>query len=104
MHHFGLSACTSSYINGQCPHHLAFYLFSFIFSLRISTWNNNVSNVLTPRPSAGGGVTMAGAEDEVAELAALLSAPIAVTYLHNDAVPADNPLYAGPLGLFFQLY
>lgn len=43
---------------------------------------------------------MAGAEDEVAELAALLSAPIAVTYLHNDAVPADNPLYAGPLGLF----
>lgn len=46
---------------------------------------------------------MAGAEDEVAELAALLSAPIAVTYLHNDAVPADNPLYAGPLGLFFQL-
>ncbi|KAL5271080.1 hypothetical protein ACHWQZ_G001664 [Mnemiopsis leidyi] len=47
---------------------------------------------------AGGGVTMAGAEDEVAELAALLSAPIAVTYLHNDAVPADNPLYAGPLG------
>ena len=42
---------------------------------------------------------MAGAEDEVSELAALLSAPIAVTYLHNDAMPADDPFYAGSLGL-----
>lgn len=41
---------------------------------------------------------MSGAQDEVLELASLLSAPIAVTYLHNDAVPADHPLYAGPLG------
>jgi len=47
---------------------------------------------------AGGGVTMSGAEDEVAELATLLGAPMAVTYLHNDALPADHPLYAGPLG------
>ena len=47
---------------------------------------------------AGGGVTMAQAEAEVAELASLLAAPVAVTYLHNDAMPADNPLYAGPLG------
>ena len=45
---------------------------------------------------------MAGAEDEVADLANLLSAPIAVTYLHNDALPADHPLYAGPLGLFLS--
>jgi len=47
---------------------------------------------------AGGGVTMAGAEAQVAQLASLLSAPVAVTYLHNDAFPADHPLYAGSLG------
>ena len=41
---------------------------------------------------------MSGAQDEVSELASLLSAPIAVTYLHNDAMPVDDPLYAGPLG------
>ena len=46
---------------------------------------------------------MAGAEDEVSELAALLSAPIAVTYLHNDAMPADDPFYAGSLGLWGEM-
>ena len=42
---------------------------------------------------------MSGAEREVSELAALLSSPVAVTYLHNDALPADDPFYAGPLGI-----
>ena len=41
---------------------------------------------------------MAEAQDEVAKLAELLGAPVAVTYLHNDAIPSDNPFYCGPLG------
>ena len=41
---------------------------------------------------------MAGAHAEVGELADLLSAPVAVTYLHNDAFSCDHPLYCGPLG------
>ena len=31
-------------------------------------------------------------------LAEFLHAPVATTYLHNDAFPADHPLWAGPLG------
>eukprot|EP00116_Pleurobrachia_bachei_P001106 sb/3461368/ len=54
-----------------------------------------LASLVTP---TGGGVTMAGAEAQVAQLASLLSAPVAVTYLHNDAFPADHPLYAGSLG------
>jgi len=57
-----------------------------------------IRNAKNPVILAGGGVTMAGAEDEVGDLATLLSAPVAVTYLHNDALPANHPLYAGPLG------
>jgi len=57
-----------------------------------------IKHAKNPVILAGGGITMAGAEDEVSELAALLSAPIAVTYLHNDAMPADDPFYAGSLG------
>ena len=44
---------------------------------------------------------MSGAQDEVSELAALLAAPVAVTYLHNDALPANDPQYAGPLGKLY---
>jgi sulfoacetaldehyde acetyltransferase len=47
---------------------------------------------------AGGGVVSANAGASLAELAELLSAPVATSYLHNDAFPASHPLSVGPLG------
>lgn len=47
---------------------------------------------------AGGGVIMAGASAQAVELAELLHAPVACSYLHNDAFPATHPLWCGPLG------
>jgi sulfoacetaldehyde acetyltransferase len=35
---------------------------------------------------------------EAVQLAELLHAPVACSYLHNDAFPAAHPLWAGPLG------
>ncbi len=46
----------------------------------------------------GGGVVMGDAEREAIELAELLSAPVASSYLHNDSFPARHPLWCGPLG------
>jgi sulfoacetaldehyde acetyltransferase len=47
---------------------------------------------------AGGGVIMAGAATETVQLAELLHAPVANSYLHNDSFPASHPLWCGPLG------
>jgi sulfoacetaldehyde acetyltransferase len=47
---------------------------------------------------AGGGVVMGGAFAEAVQLAELLHAPVANSYLHNDTFPASHPLWAGPLG------
>ncbi len=47
---------------------------------------------------AGGGVLMAEGAKEAAALAELLHAPVAESYLHNDAFPASHPLWVGPLG------
>ena len=47
---------------------------------------------------AGGGVVMANGQAEAIALAELLQAPVAVSYLHNDAFPARHPLWVGPLG------
>ena len=47
---------------------------------------------------AGGGVIMSGGTREAVELAELLHAPVACSYLHNDAFPASHPLWVGPLG------
>ncbi len=46
----------------------------------------------------GGGVVMADGQAEAIALAELLQAPVAVSYLHNDAFPAHHPLWVGPLG------
>jgi sulfoacetaldehyde acetyltransferase len=46
----------------------------------------------------GGGVVMGDAEREAIELAELLQAPVANSYLHNDSFPADHALWCGPLG------
>ncbi|HYR00849.1 MAG TPA: sulfoacetaldehyde acetyltransferase, partial [Casimicrobiaceae bacterium] len=47
---------------------------------------------------AGGGVVMGDGGQEAARLAERLQAPVAVSYLHNDAFPAGHPLWVGPLG------
>jgi sulfoacetaldehyde acetyltransferase len=47
---------------------------------------------------AGGGVIMAEGQSEAVALAELLRAPVATSYLHNDAFPASHPLWVGPLG------
>ncbi|HEX6945335.1 MAG TPA: sulfoacetaldehyde acetyltransferase, partial [Casimicrobiaceae bacterium] len=47
---------------------------------------------------AGGGVVMGEALPAALALAELLQAPVATSYLHNDAFPAAHPLWVGPLG------
>ncbi|NHN48078.1 sulfoacetaldehyde acetyltransferase [Halostella sp. JP-L12] len=47
---------------------------------------------------AGLGVIYSDAVDEVAELAELLNAPVANSYLHNDSFPISHPLAVGALG------
>ena len=47
---------------------------------------------------SGGGVIMGEGMKEAVALAELLHAPVACSYLHNDAFPASHPLWAGPLG------
>ena len=44
------------------------------------------------------GVIDAGAIDDVRALAEYLGAPVATSYLHNDAFPADHPQAVGPIG------
>ncbi len=47
---------------------------------------------------SGRGVVDAGAVEVIKALAEHLSAPVACTYLHNDAFPCDHPLWTGPIG------
>ncbi len=47
---------------------------------------------------AGGGVVDSDSHREVARLAELLGAPVATSYLHNDAFPANHELAVGPIG------
>ena len=47
---------------------------------------------------SGRGVVDAGAIPVVEKITELLTAPVACTYLHNDAFPADHPLWVGPIG------
>ena len=47
---------------------------------------------------AGGGVVQADGVAEARALAEYLSAPVACSYLHNDAFPASHELAVGPLG------
>lgn len=47
---------------------------------------------------SGRGVVDTGAIPVVAKIAELLTAPVAVTYLHNDAFDRDHHLWVGPIG------
>lgn len=47
---------------------------------------------------AGGGVAVSGGVGELTQLAELLTAPVANSYLHNDTFPNRHELSVGPLG------
>ncbi len=47
---------------------------------------------------SGGGVIFSDAVEECVALAEHLNAPVVTSYLHNDAFPAEHPLWCGPLG------
>jgi sulfoacetaldehyde acetyltransferase len=57
-----------------------------------------IATAKNPVILAGAGVVMGDSQKEVQALAEYLQAPVATTYLHNDAFPADHPLWCGPLG------
>jgi sulfoacetaldehyde acetyltransferase len=57
-----------------------------------------IAGAQNPVIIAGAGVVMGDSQQQVRELAEYLQAPVATTYLHNDAFPADHPLWCGPLG------
>jgi sulfoacetaldehyde acetyltransferase len=52
----------------------------------------------SPIVVSGMGVIEAAATDDVRELAERLDAPVATSYLHNDAFPAGHELAVGPIG------
>ncbi|WP_029266289.1 sulfoacetaldehyde acetyltransferase [Virgibacillus alimentarius] len=47
---------------------------------------------------SGRGAVDSDGVDAVKNIAEHLSAPVAVSYMHNDAFPADHPLAVGPIG------
>lgn len=57
-----------------------------------------IASAKNPVLLCGGGVVIGDAIEEAKALAEFVSMPVAVTYLHNDAFPADHPLMCGPLG------
>lgn len=57
-----------------------------------------LANAERPVIISGRGVVDSDCQDVVARIAELLTAPVACTYLHNDAFPADHPLWVGPIG------
>lgn len=47
----------------------------------------------------GGGVVLAGASEELRNLAEKTNSPVATTLMANGTMPYDHPLYMGPLGM-----
>jgi len=47
----------------------------------------------------GGGVILAGASEELVELAEYLQVPVSPTYMGKGAIPEDHPLYMGTVGI-----
>ncbi|APC49481.1 sulfoacetaldehyde acetyltransferase [Virgibacillus halodenitrificans] len=57
-----------------------------------------LKNAEKPVIISGRGAVDADGVDTVAKIAEHLTAPVAVSYMHNDAFPADHPLAVGPIG------
>ncbi|MFQ5762200.1 MAG: thiamine pyrophosphate-binding protein [Candidatus Bathyarchaeia archaeon] len=64
----------------------------------VKTATNLLLNAAKPLIIAGGGVLWANATSTVIQLAETLTAPMATSYGHGDAVPSDHPLSVGQLG------
>lgn len=57
-----------------------------------------LKNAKRPVILAGRGVVDANCVENIKMLAEFLGAPVATTYMHNDAFPCDHPLWLGPIG------
>lgn len=57
-----------------------------------------LKNAKRPAIISGRGVVDADGIDVVAKIAEYLTAPVAVSYMHNDAFPHNHPLSVGPIG------
>ncbi len=57
-----------------------------------------LKNAKRPAIISGRGVVDADGIDVVAKIAEHLTAPVAVSYMHNDAFPHSHPLSVGPIG------
>ena len=57
-----------------------------------------LKNAKRPVILAGRGVVDADCVENIKMLAEFLGAPVATTYMHNDAFPCDHPLWLGPIG------
>lgn len=57
-----------------------------------------LKNAKHPVIISGRGVVDSDGVEAVAQIAEHLTAPVAVSYMHNDAFPADHPLAVGPIG------
>lgn len=65
---------------------------------RIAAAANLLAGARHPVILAGLGVVRSGATNAVRTLAEKLGAPVATTFLHNDAFPMSHPLGLGPIG------
>ena len=65
---------------------------------RLGLHRDILAGAKNPVLLCGGGVVIGDAIAEARALAEFVSMPVCVTYLHNDAFPADHPLMCGPLG------
>ncbi|QJT09836.1 sulfoacetaldehyde acetyltransferase [Oceanidesulfovibrio marinus] len=57
-----------------------------------------LKNAKNPVIVSGRGVVDSGCVQTIQAMAEHLGAPVATTYLHNDAFPCDHPLWTGPIG------
>lgn len=57
-----------------------------------------LANAKSPAIISGLGVVASDAYEQVKEIAHMLTAPVAMSYLHNDTYPADDELWVGPIG------
>ena len=57
-----------------------------------------LKNAKNPVILSGRGVVDSDGTEIVGKIAEYLTAPVAVSYMHNDAFPADHPLAVGPIG------
>ena len=66
---------------------------------KISEAANLLSKAQFPIILAGGGVIIAGASDELAQMSDLLMAPVATTFMGKGAFPENHPLSLGSIGM-----